>query len=69
MPRSGPFPAPRPAARVLAARGGAIRVHVAREGDRLTGALPLLIERRLGLRGARFPGGDAAALADVLVAP
>jgi CelD/BcsL family acetyltransferase involved in cellulose biosynthesis len=47
---------------------GRLTVHVAREGDRLTGALPLFVQRRLGLRVARFLGGDAAALADVLVA-
>ena len=47
---------------------GRLTVHVAREGDRLTGALPLFVERRLGLRVARFLGEDAAALADVLVA-
>jgi CelD/BcsL family acetyltransferase involved in cellulose biosynthesis len=47
---------------------GRLTVHVAREGGRLTGALPLFVERRFGLRVARFLGGDAAALADVLVA-
>jgi CelD/BcsL family acetyltransferase involved in cellulose biosynthesis len=47
---------------------GRLSVHVAREGDRLTGALPLYVEHRLGLRVARFLGDDAAALADVLVA-
>ncbi len=45
-----------------------LTVHVAREGDRLTGALPLFVEHRLGLRVARFIGKDTAALADVLVA-
>jgi CelD/BcsL family acetyltransferase involved in cellulose biosynthesis len=49
-------------------RHGRLSVHVAREGDRLTGALPLFVERRRGLRIARFLGKDAAALADVLVA-
>jgi CelD/BcsL family acetyltransferase involved in cellulose biosynthesis len=43
-------------------------VHVARQDGRLTGALPLFVERRLGLRVARILGEDAAALADVLVA-
>ena len=47
---------------------GRLTVHVAREGDRLTGALPLFVQPRLGLRVARFLGGDAAALADVLLA-
>jgi CelD/BcsL family acetyltransferase involved in cellulose biosynthesis len=47
---------------------GTLTVHVAREGTRLTGALPLYVEQRLGLRVARFLGNDAAALADVLVA-
>ena len=47
---------------------GRLTVHVAREGDRLTGALPMFVERRLGLNVARFLGRDAAALADVLVA-
>ncbi|HEX5621059.1 MAG TPA: GNAT family N-acetyltransferase [Solirubrobacteraceae bacterium] len=43
-------------------------VHVAYEDGRLTGALPLFTERRLGMRVARMLGEDAAALADVLVA-
>jgi CelD/BcsL family acetyltransferase involved in cellulose biosynthesis len=47
---------------------GRLAIHVAREGDRLTGALPLFVEHRRGLRIARFLGRDAAALADVLVA-
>jgi CelD/BcsL family acetyltransferase involved in cellulose biosynthesis len=47
---------------------GRLTVHVTREGDRLTGALPLYVEHRLMLRVARFLGNDAAALADVLVA-
>jgi CelD/BcsL family acetyltransferase involved in cellulose biosynthesis len=45
-----------------------LTVHIAREGERLTGALPLFVERRRGLRVARFLGEDAAALSDVLVA-
>jgi CelD/BcsL family acetyltransferase involved in cellulose biosynthesis len=47
---------------------GRLAVHVAHDGDRLTGALPLFVQRRAGLSVARFLGGDAAALADVLVA-
>ena len=47
---------------------GRLTVHVAREDGRLVGALPLFVQRRPGLRIARFLGGDAAALADVLVA-
>ena len=47
---------------------GSLTVHVAREGDRLTGALPLYVEHRLMLHVARFVGNDSAALADVLVA-
>jgi CelD/BcsL family acetyltransferase involved in cellulose biosynthesis len=43
-------------------------VLVAREHGRLTGALPLFVERRFGVRVARVLGEDAAALADVLVA-
>jgi CelD/BcsL family acetyltransferase involved in cellulose biosynthesis len=49
-------------------RRNRLAVHVVREGDRLTGALPLFVENRHGLRIARFLGKDAAALADVLVA-
>jgi CelD/BcsL family acetyltransferase involved in cellulose biosynthesis len=45
---------------------GRLSVHVAREDGRLAGALPLFVQRRLGLRVARYLGGDAAALADVL---
>jgi CelD/BcsL family acetyltransferase involved in cellulose biosynthesis len=45
-----------------------LAVHVAREDGRLTGALPMFEERRFGLRVAHVLGGDAAALADVLVA-
>jgi CelD/BcsL family acetyltransferase involved in cellulose biosynthesis len=50
------------------AERGSLTVHVAREGDRLTGALPLYVEHRLMLHVARFVGNDSAALADVLVA-
>jgi CelD/BcsL family acetyltransferase involved in cellulose biosynthesis len=49
--------------------GAEPRVHIAREDGRLTGALPLYVRRRPGLRVARFIGDDAAALADVLLAP
>jgi len=49
-------------------RGRRLAVHVAHEDGRLTGALPLFVERRMGLRVARFLGRDAAALADVLLA-
>jgi CelD/BcsL family acetyltransferase involved in cellulose biosynthesis len=49
-------------------RGRRLCVHVAREHGRLTGALPLFVERRFGLRVARVLGEDAAALTDVLVA-
>jgi CelD/BcsL family acetyltransferase involved in cellulose biosynthesis len=48
--------------------GRDLRVHVAREDGNLSGALPLFEQRRFGLRTAHFLGGDAAALADVLVA-
>jgi CelD/BcsL family acetyltransferase involved in cellulose biosynthesis len=46
-----------------------LAVHVAHEDGRLTGALPLFVERRFGVRVAHVIGQDAAALADVLVAP
>ena len=46
-----------------------LAVHVAYEGERLVGALPLLIRRRAGLRVIEFVGGTWAILADVLVAP
>jgi len=49
-------------------RGRRLCVLVAREHGRLTGALPLFVERRFGVRVARVLGEDAAALADVLVA-
>jgi CelD/BcsL family acetyltransferase involved in cellulose biosynthesis len=48
---------------------GALRVHVARQGDRLAGALPLYVSRRAGLRVLRFVGGGASALGDVLLTP
>lgn len=46
-----------------------LTVHVAYRGDRLVGALPLLIRRRAGLRVIEFVGGTWAILADLLVAP
>jgi CelD/BcsL family acetyltransferase involved in cellulose biosynthesis len=48
---------------------GALRVHVARQGERLTGALPLYVSLRAGLRVLRFVGGGTSALGDVLLAP
>ena len=45
-----------------------LRVHVARRNGRLEAALPLYVRRRGGLRVLRFIGGDASALADLLVA-
>ncbi|HEX4691231.1 MAG TPA: GNAT family N-acetyltransferase [Solirubrobacteraceae bacterium] len=47
----------------------ALRVHVVRHEGRLAGALPLIVRRRYGLRVLSFIGGDASALADVLVSP
>jgi len=49
--------------------GARLRVHVARSEGRLVGALPLYVRARAGLRVARFPGDDACALGDLLVAP
>jgi CelD/BcsL family acetyltransferase involved in cellulose biosynthesis len=46
-----------------------LEVHVARRDGRLVAALPLCLERRLGLRRLRFPGGPQAVLGDVLLAP
>jgi CelD/BcsL family acetyltransferase involved in cellulose biosynthesis len=51
------------------AAGAALQVHVVRHEGRLAGALPLLVRRRHGLRVLSFIGGDASALADVLVSP
>jgi CelD/BcsL family acetyltransferase involved in cellulose biosynthesis len=48
--------------------GGELRVHVARDGERLVAALPLYVSRHGGLRVLRFLGGGASALADVLLA-
>src|SRR4029450_6602159 len=43
--------------------------HVAFEGDRLVGALPLLLRRRLGLKVSEFLGGKKAQLADLVLSP
>jgi CelD/BcsL family acetyltransferase involved in cellulose biosynthesis len=50
--------------------GGEARltVVIARRDGRLVGALPLMIERRFGVRVAAFIGGQESALADVLLA-
>jgi CelD/BcsL family acetyltransferase involved in cellulose biosynthesis len=45
-----------------------LAVVVARRGGRLVGALPLMIERRFGVRTAAFIGGSDSALADLLLA-
>jgi CelD/BcsL family acetyltransferase involved in cellulose biosynthesis len=49
--------------------GAELAVHVARRGDRLLGALPLVVRRRAGLRVATFMGGRLSVLPDVLLAP
>jgi CelD/BcsL family acetyltransferase involved in cellulose biosynthesis len=49
-------------------QGRRLCVLVARDHGHLSGALPLFIERRFGVRVARVLGEDATALADVLVA-
>ncbi|HEU6444887.1 MAG TPA: GNAT family N-acetyltransferase [Gaiellaceae bacterium] len=49
--------------------GYELAVHAAYRGERLVGALPLSVRRRLGLRVAEFVGGNWATLADVLLAP
>jgi CelD/BcsL family acetyltransferase involved in cellulose biosynthesis len=46
-----------------------LAVHVAFRGNRLVGALPFCVRRRLGLRICEFVGGSWATLADLLVAP
>jgi CelD/BcsL family acetyltransferase involved in cellulose biosynthesis len=48
-----------------------LSVHVARRGDRLVGAVPLMIRPHLGLQVARFIGGSerVGALADLMLAP
>lgn len=48
--------------------GRTLQVHVAREGQRLVGALPLAASGRFGARIAGYLGGTSAAFADVLVA-
>ena len=48
--------------------GAELRVHVARRGGRLVGALPIVVRRRAGLRVATFMGGPEAVLPDVLLA-
>jgi CelD/BcsL family acetyltransferase involved in cellulose biosynthesis len=45
-----------------------LAVVVARRGGRLVGALPLMVERRFGVRSAAFIGGPDSALADLLLA-
>lgn len=72
MPRPSPFLLHGWLGAWWAEYGGGRRrlaVHVAHEDGRLTGALPLFVERRFGVRVAHVIGQDAAALADVLVAP
>lgn len=50
-------------------RGGARpEVHVVRRGDRLVGALPLVLSTRAGVRRTEFLGGMHSALGDVLLA-
>ena len=48
---------------------GRLAVRTAFRGDRLVAGLPLLVQRRLGLRMLEFVGGTKAALADVMVRP
>lgn len=48
--------------------GADLAVHVAWRGDRLVGALPLVIRSRFGIRTARFMGEGRSALADLLLA-
>jgi CelD/BcsL family acetyltransferase involved in cellulose biosynthesis len=50
-------------------RKATLAVHVAFEGDRLVGALPLLLRRRLGLKVSEFLGGKKAQLADLMLSP
>lgn len=47
---------------------GSVGVHVAFRDGRLVAALPLIVQRRAGLRTAAFLGGTQSALADLLVA-
>jgi CelD/BcsL family acetyltransferase involved in cellulose biosynthesis len=46
-----------------------LEVHVAKRGGRLVAALPLCIERRLGLRRLGFVGGPQGVLGDIMLAP
>lgn len=48
---------------------GDLRVHAVTQNGSLVGAMPLFVERRRGLRIARFLGASQSALADMLVAP
>ena len=49
--------------------GSSLEVHVAFDGDRLVGALPLYTRRERGLRVTAFVGAGASALGDLLLAP
>jgi CelD/BcsL family acetyltransferase involved in cellulose biosynthesis len=49
-------------------RGTQLAVLVARDGDRLAGALPLVARRRAGLQVATLMGGRQSVLGDLLVA-
>lgn len=49
--------------------GVRLRVHTARRGDTVVGALPLQVVRRHGVRVAEFVGGSLTNFADLLVAP
>jgi CelD/BcsL family acetyltransferase involved in cellulose biosynthesis len=48
--------------------GAELAVHVARRGERLVGAVPFCVKRRLGVRVTGFLGGVHSALADMIVA-
>jgi CelD/BcsL family acetyltransferase involved in cellulose biosynthesis len=52
------------------ARGGNLTwaIQVAHRDGRLVGALPLVVDRRMGMKILRFPGGAQSVLGDVLVA-
>jgi CelD/BcsL family acetyltransferase involved in cellulose biosynthesis len=52
-----------------AASGAELAVPVAYRGSNLVGALPLCVQRRLGLRVSEFLGGTGAVLADLALAP
>jgi CelD/BcsL family acetyltransferase involved in cellulose biosynthesis len=51
------------------ADGAEVAVHVASEGGRLTGALPMMVRRRAGVRVAGFMGDRVCVLPDLLLAP